>query len=247
MTKPPVTVARLPEAMAALKALMIPMPVMSLVRLPTAFAACYGLALDAAWVTLAWSGLDYVVEWVSWNKRMKMTKQQMRDEMRDAMGNPQVKGRIRRVQNAMRRRKVKADVSRASVVITNPTHYAVALEFSFETMSAPTVLAKGRDLLAAEIREEARWAGIPIIENPPLARSLYRVVEPGQSIPFELYAAVAGILAYLYRQKVEERVRRDRQTKEKEQTVQKGPGDSDWQLRSRQMELAGMRGFGGGM
>src|SRR5260370_30618213 len=96
-------------------------------------------------------------------------------------------------------------------VISTPTHYAVALEFSFETMSAPKVLAKGRDLHAAEIREEARWAGIPMIENPPLARSLYRMVEPGQSIPFELYAAVAGILAYLYRQKVEERVRRGRQ------------------------------------
>jgi flagellar biosynthetic protein FlhB len=195
---------------AAVKALMLPMPVMSLVRLPHAFEAAYGLALNAAWVTLGWSGLDYAVEWVAWNKRMKMTKQQMKDEMKEALGNPQVKGRIRQVQNAMRRRKVKADISKASVVITNPTHYAVALEFSFETMQAPTVLAKGRDLHAAEIREEARWAGVPMIENPPLARSLYRSVEPGQSIPFELYAAVAGILAYLYRQKVDEKVREER-------------------------------------
>ena len=194
----------------ALKALMLPMPVMSFVRLPHAFGAAYELALDAAWVTLAWSALDYTVEWMAWNKRMKMTKQQVKDEMKEAMGNPQVKGRIRQVQNAMRRRKVKADLSKASVVITNPTHYAVALEFSFETMQAPKVLAKGRDLLAAEIREEARWAGVPMIENPPLARSLYRTVEPGQSIPFELYAAVAGILAYLYRQKVEEKVREER-------------------------------------
>jgi flagellar biosynthetic protein FlhB len=93
------------------------------------------------------------------------------------------------------------------VVITNPTHYAVALEFSFETMSAPTVLTKGRGLHAAEIREEARWAGVPLIENPPLARSLYKAVEPGQTIPFDLYATVAGILAFLYRQKVEEKVR----------------------------------------
>ena len=199
---------------SALKALMIPMPVMSLMRLPSAFDAAYGLALDAAWVTLAWSGLDYAVEWISWNKRMKMTKQQMKDEMKEAMGNPQVKGRIRQVQNAMRRRKVKADISRASVVITNPTHYAIALEFSFDTMQAPTVLAKGRDLHAAEIREEARWAGVPMIENPPLARSLYRAVEPGQSIPFELYAAVAGILAYLYRQKVEEKMREERHKNE---------------------------------
>jgi flagellar biosynthetic protein FlhB len=193
---------------AALKGLMIPMPVMSLVRLPHAFSVVYDLGLDAAMVTLAWSGLDYAVEWMAWNKRMKMTKQQLKDEMKQTQGNPQVKGRIRQVQHAMRRRRVKADISRASVVITNPTHYAVALEFSFETMSAPTVLAKGRDLHAAAIREEARWAGVPLIENPPLARSLYQTVEPGQSIPFELYAAVAGILAYLYRQKVEEKVRK---------------------------------------
>ena len=200
----------------AVKALMLPMPVMSLMRLPNAFHTAYDLAIDAAWVTLAWSGLDYAVEWMAWNKRMKMTKQEVKEEMKQMMGNPQVKGRIRQVQNAMRRRRVKADLSRASVVITNPTHYAVALEFSFETMSAPTVLAKGRDLHAAEIREEARWAGVPLIENPPLARSLYKAVEPGQSIPFELYAAVAGILAFLYRQKVEEKVREQKQRAERQ-------------------------------
>jgi flagellar biosynthetic protein FlhB len=162
------------------------------------------------------------------------------------MGNPQIKAKVRQIQRAMRKRKVKADMSRASVVITNPTHYAVALAFSFETMSAPTVLAKGRDLLAAEIREEAQWAGVPIIENPPLARSLYKMVEPGQSIPFELYAAVAGILAYLYRQKVEEGVRRDRQAKEREQ-VQQGAGRVESKGNAGTMEMVAMRGFGGGM
>jgi len=230
---------------SALKALMIPMPVMSLLRLPSTFSAAYGLALNAAWVTLAWSGLDYAIEWRSWNQRLKMSKQEMREEMRDAMGNPQIKAKVRQIQRAMRKRKVKADMSRASVVITNPTHYAVALEFSFETMSAPTVLAKGRDLLAAEIREEARWAGVPIIENPPLARSLYKMVEAGQSIPFELYAAVAAILAYLYRQKVEERVRRDRQTKEGEQRAMQRAGLVGW--RGNAGTVVGMRGFGGGM
>jgi flagellar biosynthesis protein FlhB len=228
----------------ALKALLIPMPVMSLVRLPETFSTAYGLALDAAWLTLAWSGLDYAIEWRSWNQRLKMSKQEMREEMRDAMGNPQIKAKVRQIQRAMRKRRVKADMSRASVVITNPTHYAVALEFSFETMSAPTVLAKGRDLLAAEIREEARWAGIPIIENPPLARSLYKLVEPGQSIPFELYAAVAGILAYLYRQKAQERVREDRETKERAQRSQQGSGKLNWRGNVGTM---GMTGFGGGM
>jgi flagellar biosynthesis protein FlhB len=231
----------------ALKALMIPMPVMGLIRLPATFSAVYGLALDAAWLTLAWSGLDYVIEWRSWNQRLKMSKQEIREEIRDSVGNPQIKAKIRQIQRAMRKRKVKADMSRASVVITNPTHYAVALEFSFETMSAPTVLAKGRDLLAAEIREEARWAGIPIIENPPLARSLYKMVEPGQSIPFELYAAVAGILAFLYRQKVEERVRRDREAKEKEQKVQRDAGRVDWIGNVGATGKAAARGFGGGI
>jgi flagellar biosynthesis protein FlhB len=231
----------------ALKALMVPMPVMSLLRLPATFSAAYGLALDAAWVTLAWSGLDYAIEWRSWNQRLKMSKQELRDEMRDAMGNPQIKGKIRQIQRAMRKRKVKADMSRASVVITNPTHYAVALEFSFETMSAPTVLAKGRDLLAAEIREEARWAGIPIIENPPLARSLYKTVEPGQSIPFELYAAVAGILAYLYRQKVEESVRRDRKAKQEEQRAQQNAGQIALRGDVGMIGMVKMRDFGGGM
>jgi flagellar biosynthetic protein FlhB len=221
----------------ALKALMLPMPVMSLMRLPATFSTAYGLALDAAWVTLAWSGLDYAMEWRSWNERLKMSKQEIRDEVKDAMGNPQVKMKIRQIQMAMRKRKVKADMSRASVVITNPTHYAVALEFSFETMEAPKVLCKGRDLHAAEIREEARWAGIPMIENPPLARSLYRMVEPGQSIPFELYATVAGILAYLYRQKVEERMRRERQA----QMVRQSAGVRDVAI------AGGMRGFGGGI
>ena len=231
----------------ALKALMIPMPVMGLMRLPTTFSTVYGLALDAAWVTLAWSGLDYAIEWRSWNQRLKMSKQEIREEIRDSVGNPQIKAKIRQIQRAMRKRKVKADMSRASVVITNPTHYAVALEFSFETMSAPTVLAKGRDLLAAEIREEARWAGIPIIENPPLARSLYKMVEPGQSIPFELYAAVAGILAFLYRQKVEERVRRDRESKQKEQKVQRDVGRADRMGNVGAIGKTGARGFGGGI
>lgn len=225
-------------AWKAIKSLMFPIPVMSMVRVPATFSTAYSLSLDAAWVTLAWSALDYAVERRNWNQRLKMSKQEVREEVRESMGDPHIKAKVRQIQHAMRKRKVKADMSRASVVITNPTHYAVALEFSFETMAAPTVLAKGRDLLAAEIREEAKWAGVPLIENPPLARSLYRLVEPGQSIPFELYAAVAGILAYLYRQKVEERVRKERE--ERERTLRKAMSESA-------AAVVGMQGFGGGM
>jgi len=202
----------------AVKQLILPMPVMSLARLPLTLQACYSVALKAAWLMLAWSAIDYAAERAAWNKRLRMTKQEMRDEMKETMGNPQVKGRIRRIQNAMRRRKVKADVSRASVVITNPTHYAVALEFSFDTMLAPTVLTKGRNLHALKIREEARLAGIPIVENPPLARSLYKAVDEGHSIPYELYAAVAAILAWLYRQQVE-KAARDRKAAEESRRV----------------------------
>lgn len=189
-------------------------PIFSLQRLPDSFAAVYGLLLTTAWVMFAWSLMDYVVEWRQWESRLKMTKQELREEFKETEGNPQMKGRIRSLQRQMRRRTIRADVRRASVVITNPTHYAVALSFDMSTMEAPKVLAKGRDLMAAQIREEARWAGVPLVENPPLARSLYRAVEPGQSIPAELYAAVAAILAYLFRQEAEERLRRQQSYRE---------------------------------
>lgn len=198
----------------AMQESILPMPVMSVARLPVTLGACFDLMEKAAWVMVAWAALDYAVERMAWNKKLRMTKQEMRDEVKETMGNPQVKGRIRRIQNAMRRRKAKADISRASVVVTNPTHYAVALEFSFESMLAPTVLVKGQNLHALRIREEARWAGVPIVENPPLARSLYKGVEEGQAIPYELYAAVAGILAFLYRQQVEKAARERRAASE---------------------------------
>jgi flagellar biosynthetic protein FlhB len=179
---------------------VLPMPVTSYARLPITLGAAYSLARNAAWISVAWSGIDYMNEWRAWNAGLKMSKDDLKQEMKESNGNPHTKGRIRQIQRAMRRRRVKADVARAAVVITNPTHYAVALLFDFETMGAPKVLTKGRDLHALEIREQARWSGVPIVENPPLARSLFRSVEEGQSIPFELYAAVAAILAFLFRE-----------------------------------------------
>ena len=184
-------------------------PPLSVERLPRMFGDVYIILLDAAWILFAWSAVDYLVEWRSWESRQKMTRQEMRDEYKQTEGNPQIRGRIRSLRRQMRRRRLRADVSRATVVVTNPTHYAVALSFNFETMDPPRVLAKGRNLLAEQIKSEARWSGIPIVENPPLARSLYRYVEAGQAIPFHLYSAVAAILAYLYRQQVEERLRRE--------------------------------------
>jgi flagellar biosynthetic protein FlhB len=186
------------------------MPPFSTVRLEQLGSDVYGLLLAAAWLLFGWSAIDYLVEWQSRESRLKMSRQEMREEFKETEGNPQIRGRIRNLQRQMRQRKVKADVSKAAVVLTNPTHYAVALGFDFGTMEAPKVVAKGRNLLAEEIKAEARWAGVPIIENPPLARSLYRSVEVGQPIPVDLYAAVAAILAWLYRQRLETEMRERR-------------------------------------
>jgi flagellar biosynthetic protein FlhB len=188
-------------------------PPFSITRLETLGSDIYGLLLAAAWLLFGWSAIDYLVEWQSRESRLKMSKQDMRDENKETEGSPQIRGRIRNLQRQARRRRVKDDVSKAAVVLTNPTHYAVALGFDFATMEAPRVMAKGRNLLAEEIKAEARWAGVPIIENPPLARSLYRSVEVGQPIPADLYAAVAAILVYLYRQRVEGELR-ERRTRE---------------------------------
>jgi flagellar biosynthesis protein FlhB len=189
------------------------LPPFSTNRLEVLGSDIFGLLRASAWLLFAWSAVDYLVEWQSRESRLKMSKQDQRDEYKETEGNPQIRSRIRGLQRQSRRRRVKDDVSKAAVVLTNPTHYAVALGFDFSTMEAPKVLAKGRNLLAEEIKAEARWAGVPIIENPPLARSLYRSVEVGQPIPMDLYAAVAAILAYLYRQRVEGEVR-DRRARE---------------------------------
>jgi len=185
-------------------------PPFSAVRLVSVAGDAYDLLLAAAWLLFGWALIDYVVEWRSREQRLKMSRQEMREEYKESEGNPQIRGRIRNLQRQARRRRVKADVSKAAVVITNPTHYAVALAFDFEVMDAPRVLCKGRNLLAEEIKDEARWAGVPILENVPLAQSLYKSVEQGESIPIELYAAVASILAFLYRQRVEQQMRERR-------------------------------------
>ena len=189
------------------------MPPFSITRLEMLGSDVYGLLVAASWLLFGWSAIDYLVEWQSRESRLKMSREDMRDEYKETEGNPQIRGRIRNLQRQLRRRKVKADVSKAAVVLVNPTHYAVALGFDFATMEAPKVMAKGRNLLAEEIKAEARWAGVPIIENPPLARSLYRSVEVGQPIPVDLYAAVAAILAWLYKQRLEAEMR-DRRARE---------------------------------
>ena len=158
----------------------------------------FELAWKASLVLLAWSGADYFLERWRHENELKMSRQDLRDEFKETEGNPAVKMRIRRLQRQARRSRMLKDVERAAVVITNPTEFAIALEFRME-MEAPVVVAKGRNLLAAQIREVALWHGIPLVENPPLAHALYRAVEVGQAIPPKLYAVVAEILAAIWR------------------------------------------------
>ncbi|HVN18428.1 MAG TPA: EscU/YscU/HrcU family type III secretion system export apparatus switch protein [Dongiaceae bacterium] len=161
-------------------------------------ARLFELGWKASLVLLVWSGADYLLERWRHENELKMSRQDLRDEFKETEGNPAMKMRIRRLQRQARRRRMLKDVERAAVVITNPTEFAIALEFNLQ-MEAPVVVAKGRNLLAAQIREVALWHRIPIVENPPLAHALYRAVEVGQSIPPKLYTVVAEILAAIWR------------------------------------------------
>ena len=158
----------------------------------------FEMAWKAALVLLIWSVLDYLFERQHLSSELKMSRQEVKDEYKETEGNPVIKGRIRRLQRQMRRRRMLEDTKRAAVVITNPTEYAIALEYRPD-MPAPVLVAKGRNLFAAQIREIARWQNIPLVENPPLAHVLYRTVEVGESIPAKLYAVIAEILAAVYR------------------------------------------------
>jgi flagellar biosynthetic protein FlhB len=142
---------------------------------------------------------DYALQKYRLMSSLKMTKQEVKDEHKMMEGSPEIKRRVRRAQMEMVRRRMMQDVARATVVITNPTHYAVALEYRREKMSAPIVLAKGVDQIALRIREKARSHGVAIIENKPLAQALYKTAEIGETIPAPLFGAVAEVLAYLVR------------------------------------------------
>ncbi|UCC43413.1 MAG: flagellar biosynthesis protein FlhB [Candidatus Zixiibacteriota bacterium] len=145
--------------------------------------------------------LDFIYQRYEHEKSIRMTKQEVRDELKDTEGNPQIKARVRQIQREMSRKRMMADVTTADVVITNPVHLAVALKYDLDLMSAPQVVAKGARLVAEKIKEIAREHDIPIVEDRPLARALYKVCEVGDVVPQKLYRAVAEILAYVYRLK----------------------------------------------
>lgn len=154
------------------------------------------LALGAALAFIA--VLD--VPWQIWqyNKELRMSREDIREENKESEGSPEVKGRIRAAQQAMARRRMMAEVPRASVVITNPSHYAVALRYDETRNRAPVLVAKGAEAVAARIREVAAEHGVPLVEAPPLARALYRGVDLGCEIPSVLYASVAQVLTYVF-------------------------------------------------
>ena len=157
------------------------------------------LAWKAAGLFLVFGSIDLFRQFRRYRQDLRMSKQEIREEMKDVEGNPQMKSRIRRLQRDRARRQMMKEVPNATAVVVNPTHFAVALRYQMDSLTAPTVVAKGKNYLALRIRQKAIEHQVPIIENPPLAQALYKSVDVGQEIPPHLYRAVAEILAYIFR------------------------------------------------
>ncbi|HWR43151.1 flagellar biosynthesis protein FlhB [Sporomusa sp.] len=158
------------------------------------------LAFQIIGVMMVLAAFDYFYQWWEHNQSLKMSKQEVKEEFKQTEGNPQIKGKIKEKQRAIAMRRMMQEIPKADVVVTNPTHLAIALKYD-KNMSAPVVLAKGQDFLAERIKQVARENKVVVVENKPLARALYPVVEIGNIIPPELYQAVAEVLAYVYRLK----------------------------------------------
>lgn len=184
---------------------------LALGREPTAQAIIHAVQLSGSALILISSGMLLIagvdVPYQLWQyaKQLKMTREEVRREMKESEGSPEVKGRIRQLQQQMARQRMMADVQKADVIVTNPTHFAVALKYDDKRMRAPIVVAKGVDLVAARIREIAREHAVPIFEAPPLARVLYRNVDIGGEVPATVYVAVAQVLSYIYQLKTARR------------------------------------------
>lgn len=164
-------------------------------------AEIFRLVLTTGGVLILIAIMDYFFQRFQLEQQMKMSKQEIRDEVKSREGDPLIKARIRKIQKEVAQRRMMADVPKADVIITNPTHLACALKYSPEKYAAPILLAKGADHVAQRIREMAKEHGIPIVENKPLARTIFKTLEIGQTIPRELFAAVAEVLAYVFKLK----------------------------------------------
>ena len=183
------------------------------VDLPSLEHVVTAMVLSFAWrsriVLLAWAAVDYALVWRQTENQLRMSREELKQEHKQTDGNPHTKRQIRRIQRTMRKRRSLQATATATIVVTNPTHYAVALKYE-PSMSAPEVVAKGRDLLAQQIKEIAREHGIAVMENKPLAQALYKSVEVGDCIPGQLYQAVAEVLVVVFRVQAELR-EQDRQ------------------------------------
>jgi flagellar biosynthesis protein FlhB len=184
-------------------------------------ARLFEIGWKSGMILLAWAGIDYFVQRQSFENSLKMTKDEIKREVKEDGANPEVKARMRRLQRKMTRKKMLAEVPKATVVITNPTHYAVALRYEPATMAAPLVIAKGLDKVAEEIKQAARWHNIPTVENIPLAHALYRSADVGQTVPAKLYQVVAEILAFVYQMQARMAAQQRRNTQQRRgQTIQ---------------------------
>lgn len=175
----------------------IGMDIIKISKLLLKMSVGIGIRSGIALVVLAI--LDYLYQRYEYNKNLMMTKQEVKEEYKQTEGDPKIKSRIREKQRAMSMRRMMQDVPKADVIITNPIHFAVAIEYNSQHFDAPKVIAKGKRLVAQNIKKIALENNIVIVENKPLARALYDSVEIGQFVPPELYQAVAEVLAYVYR------------------------------------------------
>ncbi|WP_447968362.1 flagellar biosynthesis protein FlhB [Nitrospira sp. M1] len=176
---------------------------LQIVSLQDSFTTTWDIALQIIFwvgaVMLVLAIIDFIYQRWQTTEDLKMTKQETKDESKDVEGNPQVRSRRMSLQRERARQRMMQAVPQADVIITNPTHIAVALRYDADTMESPLVVAKGAGVLAENIKKIARHAGVPIIENRSLARGLYRIVKVGETIPGDLYRAAAEVLAYVYR------------------------------------------------
>lgn len=156
------------------------------------------LAIKICIILIILAVADYFYQWFQYEKNLRMSKQEMKEEYKQTEGNPQIKAKIKQKQRAMAMSRMMKDIPKADVVITNPTHFAVAIKYDTSESAAPKVVAKGQDFLAQRIKQIAKDNRVQIVENKPLARALYAAVEIGEEVPQEMYQAVAEVLAFVY-------------------------------------------------
>jgi len=162
----------------------------------------FKIVLRVCLVLIILAVIDYIYQKWEFEKNLKMSKQEIKDEFKQTEGNPLIKSRIKRLQRDAARKRMMANIPEADVVITNPTHLAVALSYDSTSLSAPKVVAKGVGFIAENIKDIARKNNVPIVENKPLARVLYKTVDVDETIPTDLYRAVAEVLAFVYNKKI---------------------------------------------